>query len=64
MRDASYAGSLRRARETIGDLDILASSDDPAAAVRAFIKLPQVARVRSSGEEKATVYCKMACRPT
>ena len=56
VRDASYAGSLRRARETIGDLDILASSDDPAAAVRAFIKLPQVARVRSSGEEKATVY--------
>jgi DNA polymerase (family X) len=56
VRDASYAGSLRRARETIGDLDILASSDDPAATVRAFTKLPQVARVESSGEEKATVY--------
>src|SRR5262249_35395725 len=56
VREASYAGSLRRARETIGDLDILAASDDPAATVRAFITLPQVARIESSGEEKATVY--------
>ncbi len=56
VREASYAGSLRRARETIGDLDILAASDDPAATVRAFTTLPQVARVESSGDEKATVY--------
>jgi DNA polymerase (family 10) len=56
VREASYAGSLRRARETIGDLDILAASDDPAATVRAFTTLPLVARVESSGEEKATVY--------
>jgi DNA polymerase (family 10) len=56
VRAASYAGSLRRARETIGDLDILAASDDPAATVRAFTTLPLVARVESSGAEKATVY--------
>lgn len=56
VRDASYAGSLRRARETIGDLDILAATDDPTATVRAFTTLPQVARVESSGDEKATVY--------
>ena len=56
VREASYAGSLRRARETIGDLDILAASDDPAATVRAFTTLPLVARVESSGDEKATVY--------
>jgi DNA polymerase (family X) len=53
---ATYAGSLRRARETIGDLDILAAADDTAAAVRAFTELPLVARVESSGAEKATVY--------
>lgn len=56
VRQASYAGSLRRARPTIGDLDILAATDDPAATVRAFTGLPLVARVESSGEEKATVY--------
>ncbi len=56
VREASYAGSLRRGRETIGDLDILASADDPAAVVRAFTSLPLVAQVESSGAEKATVY--------
>jgi len=56
VREASYAGSLRRARETIGDLDILAATDNPAATVRAFTTLPQVARIVSSGDEKATVY--------
>lgn len=52
---ASYAGSLRRARETIGDLDVLVATDDPAAAVRAFTQLPNVAHVDSAGDEKATV---------
>jgi DNA polymerase (family 10) len=56
VTQASYAGSLRRARPTIGDLDILAATDDPAATVRAFIGLPLVAKVESSGDEKATVY--------
>lgn len=56
VRDMTYAGSLRRARETIGDLDILAATDDPAGTVRAFVALPLVAAVESSGDEKATVY--------
>jgi len=56
VTQASYAGSLRRGRETIGDLDILAATDDPAATVRAFTTLPIVARVESSGGEKATVF--------
>jgi DNA polymerase (family 10) len=56
VREASYAGSLRRGRETIGDLDILAAADDSAAVVQAFTQLPLVAQVVSSGNEKATVY--------
>jgi len=56
VREAIYAGSLRRGRETIGDLDILAAADDPAAIVRAFTTLPLVAQLVSSGAEKATVY--------
>ncbi len=49
VREASYAGSLRRGRETIGDLDILAATDEPSATVRAFTELPLVARVESFG---------------
>lgn len=56
LREITYTGSLRRARQTIGDLDILAAADDPAAVVRAFTKLPLVTRVESSGDEKATVH--------
>jgi DNA polymerase (family 10) len=56
IRNISYAGSLRRARQTIGDLDILAVADDAPAVVRAFTTLPLVAHVESSGDEKATVY--------
>jgi DNA polymerase (family 10) len=56
VRDISYAGSLRRAKETIGDIDILAAADDTAAVVQAFVALPMVAHVESSGDEKATIY--------
>ncbi|MCX6100118.1 MAG: PHP domain-containing protein, partial [Candidatus Bipolaricaulota bacterium] len=50
-----YAGSLRRGRETIGDLDLLAVSDDPAAAATAFVGLSDVAEVLAHGESKASV---------
>jgi DNA polymerase (family X) len=53
---ASYAGSLRRGRITVGDLDLLAASPDPAATIEVFTGLPLVAEVLSSGVEKATVY--------
>jgi DNA polymerase (family 10) len=56
LHDVAYAGSLRRARQTIGDLDLLAAAEDPAAVVRAFTGLPIVTRVESAGDEKATVY--------
>ncbi|MEM8534057.1 MAG: DNA polymerase/3'-5' exonuclease PolX [Chloroflexota bacterium] len=56
IQHISYAGSLRRARQTIGDLDILAAADDPTAVVQVFINLPNVTQVVSSGNEKATVY--------
>jgi len=49
------AGSLRRGRETIGDLDLLAVSDDPPAAAAAFVGLPDVAEVLAHGESKASV---------
>ncbi|MDD5646096.1 MAG: type-X family DNA polymerase, partial [Candidatus Bipolaricaulis sp.] len=50
-----FAGSVRRGRETIGDLDILAVSSDPAPAVAAFLTLPEVVEILSHGETKASV---------
>jgi DNA polymerase (family 10) len=46
---AEVCGSLRRRAETIGDLDILFSSKQPAAVIDAFVKLPQVATVLAHG---------------
>lgn len=53
--EASYAGSLRRARPTTGDIDLLAAADDPAAVIKAFLGLREIAQVISSGDEKASV---------
>ncbi len=52
---AEYCGSLRRRTETIGDLDVLFSSEQPTAVIDAFVKLPQVATVLAHGPTKASV---------
>jgi DNA polymerase (family 10) len=52
---ATVAGSLRRMRSTIGDIDLLASSDTPVTVMRAFAGLSRVAEVLLSGETKTTV---------
>ncbi|REF01127.1 DNA polymerase/3'-5' exonuclease PolX [Thermomonospora umbrina] len=54
-RRCVYAGSLRRMRETIGDLDVLAASDDPGPIMAAFTALPQVAEVIARGDKKTSV---------
>jgi len=55
VKRAELAGSLRRMRETIGDIDILASAADHKAAIEAFTTLPRVARVLAAGGTKASV---------
>lgn len=52
---AAYAGSLRRGRETVGDLDILAVSDRPAPLMTAFRGQPQVDEVIAAGETKSSI---------
>jgi len=52
---AEYAGSVRRGKETIGDLDVLATTKDPAGTAEAFAKLPGVERIIASGETKISV---------
>ena len=49
------AGSLRRAQETIGDLDLLVATSDPASMCRDFAQLPQVAEVIAQGETKTSI---------
>ncbi len=54
-RAIEVAGSLRRRVETVGDIDILATSDRPAAVLDRFVRLPSVARVLARGETKASI---------
>jgi DNA polymerase (family 10) len=52
---AEPAGSLRRMRSTVGDLDILVAAKDSAAVMDAFISLPGVSRVLGKGETKSSI---------
>lgn len=52
---AEVAGSLRRRRETIGDVDVLIISKDNQGALQQAAKLPLVKQVIALGETKATV---------
>jgi DNA polymerase (family X) len=51
----THAGSLRRGRETVGDLDLLAVTAEPGAALEHFVKHPRVVEVLGRGENKASV---------
>lgn len=51
----SAAGSLRRCKETIGDIDLLVSSKNPEAVIEAFAADPGVISVSAKGGTKATV---------
>lgn len=53
--DAQPAGSLRRMRSTIGDLDILVAAKDSAAVMEAFTTLPRISRVLGKGETKSSI---------
>lgn len=55
VRRIEAAGSLRRMRETIGDLDLLVASDHPQVVMDAFVALPLVERVLGKGETKTSV---------
>jgi DNA polymerase (family 10) len=55
---ADVAGSYRRRRETIGDLDLLVASNDPEEASKRFVGMPPVERVVSHGSTKSTVFLK------
>ncbi|MCX8061649.1 MAG: DNA polymerase/3'-5' exonuclease PolX [Anaerolineales bacterium] len=49
------AGSLRRGRSTVGDIDLLAAATDSKAVMEAFLSDPEVTRITASGETKSSV---------
>ncbi|HKI57310.1 MAG TPA: DNA polymerase/3'-5' exonuclease PolX [Trueperaceae bacterium] len=55
VRRAEVAGSYRRRRETIGDVDLLVVADDGRAASEALTGMPGVAEVLGSGETRTSV---------
>ncbi len=54
-RRAAIAGSLRRRKETIGDLDFLVASDSPGPIMKTFVSMPEVVAVHAQGTTKASV---------
>ncbi|MGW0820728.1 DNA polymerase/3'-5' exonuclease PolX [Streptomyces sp. NPDC002845] len=54
-RRCTYAGSLRRLRETVGDIDVLVAAKKSAPFMRTFTELPYVTEVIAHGEAKTSV---------
>lgn len=52
---AESAGSLRRMKRTIGDIDLLAASKEPDKVMDFFTGIPQAVRVEAKGKTKSTI---------
>ncbi len=55
VRKVEIAGSFRRRKETVGDLDLLVSGGKPEAVMEAFVKRTNVLEVLGQGETKSSV---------
>jgi len=55
VRRVEAAGSLRRGRETVGDLDLLCEAKDSPAVVKAFTRLPHAKKVLAAGDTKGAI---------
>jgi len=55
LRNLTPAGSLRRFRETVGDIDLMGTADNATEVIQTFVSLPQVKEVLASGTTKASV---------
>jgi len=57
-QEITPAGSLRRGRDTVGDLDLLITGGDRARISERFLKFPRIAQVLVAGEDKISVKLK------
>ncbi len=55
VQSAEFAGSLRRMKETVGDLDFIAFSDNPSEVIKKFLKFPEIKSVYSKGKSRTLV---------
>ncbi len=55
VKNLTAAGSLRRFHETVGDIDLMGTADNPEDVIDAFVNLPQIRQVVAKGPTKATV---------
>jgi len=55
VQHAAAAGSVRRRRETVGDLDFVVAARDTPRVILAFVEMPEVAHVTARGHTKALV---------
>lgn len=55
VEQVTPAGSLRRGRESVGDLDLLVTGGDPERVAEHFVKFPSVATVLARGRDKVSV---------
>jgi len=55
VKNLTPAGSLRRFQETIGDIDLMGTADEPKEVIDAFVALPFVRQVLAQGSTKASV---------
>lgn len=55
VKNAAAAGSIRRMKETIGDIDYLVAASDPEQVIDFFVKMPEVQEVLGRGPAKAFV---------
>jgi DNA polymerase (family 10) len=55
VKNLTAAGSLRRFRETVGDIDLMGTADESKEVIDAFVTLPHVKEVLAQGSTKASV---------
>lgn len=55
VKNATAAGSIRRMKETIGDIDYLVAASDPEQVIDFFVKMPEVQEILGMGQAKAFV---------
>jgi DNA polymerase (family 10) len=62
VRQVELAGSFRRCRETVGDLDALVAADDASAVIDRFVDYPEAAALLERGRTRAAIRLRSGLR--